>query len=130
MGALEFIHDKAEFIKRSREGITKSTFQLILDKTGITLTEMSRLAHVSARSIQMKKGTDRLSTDVSAKALTIARLYARGEEVFGNEDKFRKWMNTENMAMGGVAPISFLDLIEGINLVMDELTAIDHGFAA
>ena len=130
MGALDFIHDKAEFIKRSREGITKDTFLVILNKTGITLTEMSRFVHVSARSIQMKKDTDRLSTDISAKALTIARLYSRGEEVFGSDNKFKKWMTTENIAMGGVTPISYLDLIEGINLVVDELTSIEHGFAA
>ena len=130
MGALEFIHDKGELIRRSREGIKKTTFLTILDTTGLSLTEMSRFAHVSARSIQMKKDNDKLSTDVSAKALSIARLFARGEEVFGNDEKFKKWMGTKNLALGGVEPKSFLDLIEGIYLVMDELTAIEHGFAA
>lgn len=130
MEAFDFLHDKRELIRRSREGIKKSTFKKILIDTGMTLSELSKYAHITPRSIQNKKDEDKLSPVVSAKVLAIARLYVRGEEVFGNENKFRRWMNTINYALGDVKPNSYLDLIEGINLVMDELTAIEHGFSA
>jgi putative toxin-antitoxin system antitoxin component (TIGR02293 family) len=130
MEAYGFIHDKGELIRLSREGIMKSTFLEVLTETGLTLNELSYYLDISPRTIQKKKPDDKLSKDVSAKVLAIAKLYSKGEEVFGDEDKFRRWMNTVNSAMGGVPPISFLDLIEGINLIMDELTAIEHGFAA
>jgi uncharacterized protein (DUF2384 family) len=74
--------------------------------------------------------SDRFPSDVSAKVLAIARLYARGSTVFGDQKKFMLWMDTENIALSGHKPKSYIDLIEGINLIMDELTAIEHGFVA
>lgn len=130
MDTLNFVNDKKEMIRRSREGIRKSTFMLVLSKTGMTLTEMTKYTHITPRSIQKKKNDDRLSVDISAKVLAIAKLYQRGAEVFGDENNFRQWMDTSNPALGNVKPKSFLDLIEGINLIMDELTAIEHGFPA
>ena len=130
MGALEFTYDKGELIRLSREGVTKSTFRAILDQTGMTLNEISNYIHTTTRTIQKKKDNDRLPVEESEKILAIARLYDRGEHVFKDRKKFINWMNRENKAMGNLKPISYLDLMEGINLVMDELTAIEHGFAA
>lgn len=128
MGALRFLNNEKELIKLSREGIEKNTFNLILQETGLTLKEMSDFIHLTSRTIQLKKDKDRLPANASEKVLFIARLYKRGQEVFGDDRKFRKWMCSENVAMGGVEPKSYLDTFQGIQLLMDELIAIEHGF--
>ncbi|MFA6404288.1 MAG: MbcA/ParS/Xre antitoxin family protein [Salinivirgaceae bacterium] len=130
MAILEFVGNQRNLIKLSRQGIEKSTFQEILSNTGFTLAEICEYLDISPRSVQHKKSIDRFSKDTSAKLYAIAKLYARGKEVFGDESKLKRWMDTENYAIGGVKPKSYLDLIEGINLVMDELVAIEHGFSA
>lgn len=45
-------------------------------------------------------------------------------------EKFYNWLNTKNQAMGGEKPVSYLDTFSGIQLVMDELNAIEYGFSA
>ncbi len=130
MDTLGYLFDKRELIKHSREGIKKSTLKKVLSDTGLTLTELSRYSHITPRSIQNKKDNEKLSTPVSEKVLVIAKLYARGEDVFGDKDKFRIWMDTVNLVMGNVKPKSYLDLSEGVHLIMEELIAIEHGFSA
>jgi uncharacterized protein (DUF2384 family) len=62
--------------------------------------------------------------------LYIARLFKLGSDVFGSLEKFHNWLNIENSVMGGEKPVSYLDTFSGIQLVMDELNAIEYGFSA
>ena len=57
-------------------------------------------------------------------------MYKKGAEVFGNEPKFDLWLNTENLALGNIKPKSLFDSTFGINLLIDELTRIEHGVLA
>jgi len=71
---------------------------------------------------------DEYAYDVS---LRLAKnLLEKGAEVFGNEPKFDLWLNTENLALGNIKPKSLFDSTFGINLLIDELTRIEHGVLA
>lgn len=45
-------------------------------------------------------------------------------------DKFHNWLNIENPVMGDEKPVSYIDTFSGIQLLMDELNAIEYGFPA
>jgi len=60
----------------------------------------------------------------------MAKLYSRGEEVFGNMEKFREWMNTVLLPFGNKKPKEFLDTSLGIRMILDELGRIEHGILA
>ncbi|MCF8361800.1 MAG: MbcA/ParS/Xre antitoxin family protein [Prolixibacteraceae bacterium] len=55
------------------------------------------------------------------------QLFNKGLELFGNEENFTNWLNTENTALGGVKPIELLNKSKGENLVENELIKIEHG---
>ena len=50
--------------------------------------------------------------------------------VFGNIENFSQWLNSKNIALGGVKPISLLDNTFGIMLLKDQLIRIEHGVLA
>ena len=128
MGTLE-ISDN-ELLMGARLGITKSKLLSISYETGLTLKEFCSYLRISTRSIQDKEATQFIAPGPSERALYIARLFKSGNELFGNMDKFHNWLNKENLAMGGEKPVSYLDTFSGIQLVMDELNAIEYGFPA
>jgi len=61
--------------------------------------------------------------------LYIAKLFKQGIAQFDSQEKFHSWLHSENAAMGGETPASYLDTFSGIQLVLDELNVIDYGFS-
>ncbi len=114
----------------ARNGIQKSMLLTIARESGLTLKELSSYLRISTRSIQEKKPAQLIAPGPSERALYIAKLFQSGIETFGSRDKFRNWLNSENQVMGGEKPVSYLDTFSGIQLVLDELNAIEYGFSA
>ncbi len=128
MSALEI--SEKDFLMGARNGIQKSMLLTIARESGLTLKELSSYLRISTRSIQEKEPTQLIAPGPSERALYIAKLFQSGIETFGNRDKFRNWLNSENQVMGGEKPVSYLDTFSGIQLVLDELNAIEYGFSA
>jgi len=52
---------------------------------------------------------------------------ARCMEVFEDQELCTKWLNTPNMVLGGVAPVSMLETDDGMQTVLGVLGRIEHG---
>jgi putative toxin-antitoxin system antitoxin component (TIGR02293 family) len=128
MKALEF--SEKDFLVGARKGIKKSTLLSIARESGLTLKELSSYLRVSTRSIQEKELSQLIAPGPSERALYIAKLFRTGVEVFGTREKFSKWLNSSNPAMGNEKPVLYLDTFSGIQFVLDELNAIEYGFTA
>ena len=92
---------------------------------------MSRILHLSERTLQRYK-KEKLSFGplYSERIIEVQLLFNKGIEVFGDKDNFNSWLNLENVALGGIEPISLLDNTFGIMMIKDELTRIEHGILA
>jgi putative toxin-antitoxin system antitoxin component (TIGR02293 family) len=119
-----------DFLIGARKGIQKSRLLAIARESGLTLKEFSSFLRISTRSIQEKDSSQLIAPGPSERALYIAKLFKSGIDIFGSKEKFHNWLKSENAVMGGEKPISFLDTFSGIQLVMDELNAIEYGFSA
>lgn len=128
MKALEI--SEKDFLIGARKGIQKSMLLTIARESGLTLKELSSYLRISTRSIQDKEPTQLIAPGPSERALYIAKLFKSGIDVFGSREKFHRWLNSTNMVMGGEKPVSYLDTFSGIQLVLDELNAIEYGFSA
>ncbi len=119
------------YIDIIRQGIQYRIFQLFANASPFTLTEWSSFLHVSERTLQRhQKDKRKFDPLQSEKILEIVLLYKKGSELFGNSMKFDSWLDTENVALGGVKPKSLLDSSFGIALVKDELSRIEFGILA
>jgi len=120
-----------QLISALKKGIRYSLFKSLLEKIPFSLSEWSAFLHLSERTMQRykkeKKSFDPISSE---RIVAISMLYNYGKEVFGSSNDFNTWLQTKNIAMGGIIPKDLLDSSFGISLIKDELTRIEHGVLA
>ena len=119
-----------DYIALIREGLPKNALDNIVNIAGLSITEVAQIIHTSDRTLRRYTSKQKLDAEQSERVLELARLYSRGEEVFGNMELFKSWMSREVMVLGDKKPKTFLDTSLGIEMLMDELGRIEQGVFA
>lgn len=120
-----------DLIQLSREGLDYQTFEEIVDRLPFSLQEWANFLGVSERTlIRVRKENKNLGTGATDKVIRITQLYQKGTDVFRDEDKFRDWLDSRIMVVGGVKPKSLLDTSFGLELVDNTLGQIEYGIFA
>lgn len=118
-------------IETVRNGLDYSFFSDFNEHAPFTMQEWSEFLHLSPRTLQRyKKENKPFDPIYSDRILEIMMLYKLGVDVFGDKDKFHSWLDSSNIALGGVLPRSLMDNAFGIKMVKDELNRIEHGVLA
>lgn len=119
-----------EMLKITRNGLPKHGLMALAKKISLTLQEFANIMHISERTLQRYDDDTIIKTEYTEKAIELARLYTRGEEVFGSLDKFKIWMKTPLHAFRGETPVSLLDTSIGFDMIFKELGRIEYGIFA
>ncbi|UOE42078.1 DUF2384 domain-containing protein [Chryseobacterium suipulveris] len=115
----------------ANKGLDFKTFSHIFNRFSFTLQEWADFLHISSKTLSRYQNDGKsFDTLQSERILQIQMLHSRGEEVFGNQENFTSWLNTQNIALGNVIPKTLLKTTFGIQLLMDELGRIEHGVLA
>ena len=118
-------------IDRIKEGLKFSTFLQLTKNLPFNMKDWSQFLHLSERTLQRyNKEKKSFDSTYAEKIIQIILLYNYGKKVFGKNQKFDKWLDTLNIALGRSKPKDFLDSYLGITLIKDELTKIEHGVLA
>lgn len=124
------VENVSDFITCIREGVPKKALDSLIEVTGISATEMAAIIRTSDRTLRRYLPKQKLNPEQSERVIELAKVYSRGEEVFGTLDAFREWMNNSVRALGNKKPKEYLDTSMGIEMLMDELGRIEHGIFA
>jgi len=124
------VENVSDFIHCIREGVPKKALDNLIEVTGISAAEMAGIVRTSDRTLRRYSAKQKLNAEQSERIIELAKVYSRGEEVFGTIDAFREWMNSSVLALGNKKPKEFLDTSLGIEMLMDELGRIEHGIFA
>jgi len=124
------VENVSDFIQCIREGIPKKALDSLIHITGISSTEMSGIIRTSERTLRRYSPKQKLNAEQSERVIELAKIYSRGEQVFGTLDAFKEWMSGSVLALGNKKPKEFLDTSMGIEMLMDELGRIEHGIFA
>jgi putative toxin-antitoxin system antitoxin component (TIGR02293 family) len=119
-----------DIVRLARQGLPKRVLTTLAQKISLTLQELAGIMHINERTLQRYDDDTVVKTEYAEKAVELARLYTRGEEVFGSLDKFKLWMKTPSHAFKGETPIALLDTSIGFDLVLRELGRMEHGIFA
>ncbi|MEM9896167.1 MAG: antitoxin Xre/MbcA/ParS toxin-binding domain-containing protein [Bacteroidota bacterium] len=115
----------------SRSGVTTSFVNDLLVKYHFSKAELARLLDISSKTLDRHLLAQKPFSGLQAERIVLlAELYAKGIRVFGQNEKFIKWLNSTVVAMDHTTPKSWLDTYHGIQLVSDELERIAHGIFA
>ena len=117
-------------VRLARKGFPKSVLLSLAKKISLNIQELANILHISERTLQRYDDNAIIKTEYAEKAVELARLYTRGEEVFGSMDKFKIWVKTPGYVFKGEAPVTILDTSAGFDMVFRELGRIEHGIFA
>jgi putative toxin-antitoxin system antitoxin component (TIGR02293 family) len=129
LGGASAAQSSSEFdiINLARQGFPKKALLALAKKISLNVQELANILHISERTLQRYEDDAIIKTEYAEKAVELARLYTRGEEVFGSIDTFKLWIKTPSLIFNGEAPVSFLDTSAGFDMVFNELGRIEHG---
>jgi len=116
-----------DIVQLARQGFPKKALLALAKKISLNIQELAHILHISERTLQRYEDDAIIKTEYAEKAVELARLYTRGEEVFGSMDKFKLWVKAPSLVFNGEAPVSFLDTSAGFDMVFNELGRIEHG---
>ncbi len=127
----EFLSNKMLIIKLIREGVPYSLFSLIKDISPFTEANWAEFLSVSTKTLERyKKDSKSFKPLHSEKIIEMAEVTNVGKEVFGDMEKFKLWLDTPNFALGNMKPMELLKDSYGKEMVIGELTRINHGILA
>jgi len=111
-----------------QRGIPYRLFEQIQGVTPFTENEWATILELSTKTLNRYKMENRyFKTLHSEKIMELAEVAREGLEIFGNAELFKLWLHTANYALGNRKPIDLLKDSYGKELVLAELTHINHG---
>nr|WKN39773.1 DUF2384 domain-containing protein [Tunicatimonas sp. TK19036] len=125
----DFLSNKLLLVHAIERGIPYSLFQLIAQETPFSDTDWAGFLNLSTKSLQRYRAADDYAFKPvqSEKILALAEVTYLGKGVFGDSEKFYRWLTTPNYALGNLKPLELLKSSYGQDLVTDELHRIDEG---
>lgn len=128
----DFLSNKMLIVHSIRRGIPYQLFRLIQHITPFSLEDWAGFLNLSTKSLQRYQSAKEyiFKPIHSEKIIELAEVTNLGTGVFGDLEKFRLWLITPNFALGNLQPIELLKDSYGKDLVLNELTRIDHGIFA
>lgn len=127
----EFLSNKLLLVMVIRKGIPYSIFTLIQNITPFTLNDWANYLDISSKSLVRYQHKDKqFKPSLTEKIIELAEVTNLGLEVFGENEKFRNWLETPNYALGDLKPFDLLRDSYGKEMIIGELTRIEHGILA
>jgi putative toxin-antitoxin system antitoxin component (TIGR02293 family) len=120
-----------QIIESVREGIKYTAFVDLSKGMPFSVSEWSQFLHVSERTMLRYKNDDLTFDSLQTeKVFQLSMIYEKGLDVFGEKVYLDIWLNTQNVALGGLKPKALFDNSFGIKLIEEELIRIEHGVLA
>jgi putative toxin-antitoxin system antitoxin component (TIGR02293 family) len=128
MSFSDLLNNKLFIVFLIRNGIPYSFFSLIKELTPFSLNDWADYLDISRKSLIRYQNQDKAFKPIhTEKIIELAEVTKLGQEVFGNDEKFRLWLETPNFALGNLKPFDLLKDSYGKELLIGELTRIEHG---
>src|SRR5690606_7516547 len=124
----ELFTDRLMMTTVVQSGISYRFFEKIQRIAPFTENEWADFLELSTKTLNRYKMENRhFKTLHSEKIMELAEVTREGLEIFGDAGLFQQWLHTANYALGNKKPMDLLKDSYGKELVLKELTHINHG---
>lgn len=124
----DFLSNPMQIIQTIRAGIPYTLFSTISDYTPFSEKDWAEFLDISTKSLQRYKQTGHQFKPIhSEKIIEMSEVTHVGLEFFKSNEKFRLWLDTPNYALGNLRPFDLLKDSYGKEMVMAEITRLNHG---
>jgi putative toxin-antitoxin system antitoxin component (TIGR02293 family) len=119
-----------DWVALIRRGLPAPAVEALTRVTRLTQSELAAAVGIPERTLARRKREGRLTSEESARLVRLARVVARGEEVFEDLGASIDWLKSPNASLAASTPLSLLDTDIGAEAVFDTLGRIEHGVFA
>ena len=132
LGGSDMLHTKIksgfDLITLSNEGITKGSLDSLISHLGMSKKAFTEdILDISVKTLERKKSHEKLDRRTSSHIIEITKVVEHAFEVFENEEKVKKWLNTINMGLNNMKPIDLFYIPTGLAMVDKVLSRIEEG---
>jgi len=122
------IKNVLDFLSVTDKGLPIAALKKLQKRMQFTNVELSKVLDMSESTLQRRlKSGHRLDKKESEAAIHLASVWAKGIEVFENDDDFSIWLQTKNSALASNKPIALLHSPIGRDEIKDLLSRIEWG---
>ena len=125
----DFLNNKLLIVHSIRNGISYSFYNKIKELSPFTEIDWANFLGVSTKTLQRFKNEKNhlFKPQHSEKIIELAEVTNYGNEVFDSKSEFYEWLKLPSFALGRMTPLELLMDSYGKEMVMEELSRIDHG---
>lgn len=124
----EILSNRLFVVFMIRQGISYPLFDRIQNYSPFSLNDWAVYLNISSKSLTRYRQSNKPFKPIhTEKIIEIAEVTNLGLEVFKNSKKFKLWLETPNYALGNIKPLELLKDSYGKEMVIGELTRIEHG---
>jgi putative toxin-antitoxin system antitoxin component (TIGR02293 family) len=132
LGGTELIREKIksafDLITLSNKGIKKASLDALVGHMGMTKKNFAEdILNLSVKTLERKKGDDLLDKYTSSHIIEVAKVVEHAFEVFEDETRVQKWLNTPNRALNQMKPLELFYIPTGLSMVDQVLGRIEEG---
>jgi putative toxin-antitoxin system antitoxin component (TIGR02293 family) len=122
------LKDAITIIRVARKGIKASIFYSFASVTNMPEKNLAMILHVHPRTVSNYKETNKSFGPVESEhLLKLISLYTKGEQLFGDIDNFKNWLDQPYLDKKETA-FEWLNTPGGVDLVSEELDRLTHGY--
>ena len=121
------LRNEADLQAAIRDGFPKIVVEEVMHRSGLTMGELAASLDLSPRSLQRRRLQGRLARFESDRLYRLARILALAKHYLGDNDAAARWMKRPNRALGGKAPLDYIDTELGARVVENILGRIAYG---
>jgi putative toxin-antitoxin system antitoxin component (TIGR02293 family) len=117
-----------DFLDVTEKGLPIVVLKKLQKRMQFTNRELGKSLDMSESTLQRRlKLNQKLDKKESESAIHLASVWAKGIEVFEDEEMFRTWLHTKNKALGDNKPLDLLHSPIGRDEIKDLLSRIEWG---
>ena len=121
------LESKMDLVELGSIGVTKNAVSHLANYLSLSWKQVADLLPVTERTLQRYTSHQHFNPAVSEQVLHIAKVLAKGTEVFQEKRKLLLWLNTPHKVFSGNTPFAMLGSRFGTELVLEELGRIEFG---
>src|ERR1700728_1140562 len=128
---LKAVHSEVDLIERLEKGLTIATVRSLRRRANLTDAETYQLI-APRRTLNRREASGRLLSSKEAdKAVRVARVTARAQQVFVGQPAYAAaWLREPKSSLGDRTPLQLLATGSGALAVEEQLIGIEHGMFA
>lgn len=116
-----------QLISQLKDGLPVELFDNLRNDLDLSDNSLARIVQISKRTLTRRRVKGRFNTNESERVMRLTHVHELAVDVFGSNEKAKRWLKKPARGLGGRIPIEYADTYIGANEVIKLLGRIDHG---